>query len=105
MKTIKPSTPFSNGMSYEFFLESFCYRCNKHKENSFGFCAYTKDGGCPVENAMEDARFDIDKFPADKIVCVEAGETVHWNVCTEFDSDDAEVMKNYKALFAEEDEK
>ena len=54
---IKPSTPFSNGMSYEFFLENFCHRCKKHKTDENGFCAFIEDGGCPIENAMEDARF------------------------------------------------
>ena len=52
MLTIKPSKPFSNGMSYEFFLESFCYRCKHGKINDDGFAEYPEKGGCKKGEAM-----------------------------------------------------
>ena len=101
MKEIVPSTPFSNGMSYEFFLECFCYRCKKHKVDEDGFCAFITQGGCPIENAMEDARLG-NPFPSEDIVrIIEDGKTTHWNVCKSFETDDAELMKSYIALFAD----
>ena len=101
MKQIVPSTPFSNGMSYEFFLESFCYRCKKHKENEDGFCAFVEQGGCPIENAMEDARFGH-PFPSNDIVqLIEDGKTLYWHICKAFETDNNKVMKAYQALLAE----
>lgn len=101
MITIKPSKPFSNGMSYEFFLESFCYRCKKHKVDKNGFCAFVADGGCHIENAMEDARLGYD-FPSDDIVQIDKDEKpLYWNVCKYFETDDEDVMNSYKSLFVE----
>jgi len=100
MADLKPSTPFSNGMEYEFFLESFCYRCKKHKMNEDGFCAFVEQGGCPIENAMEDARFDVSRFPSKEIVRIEEdGEVKYWNACKAFETDDADLMGAYKRLF------
>lgn len=101
MKKIIPSKPFPNGLSYEFFLESFCYRCKKHKVDKNGFCAFVADGGCHIENAMEDARFGYD-FPSEDIVQImEDDKTIYWNVCKSFETDDVEVMKLYKDIFAD----
>ena len=99
MKEIVPSIPFANGMSYKFFLECFCYRCKKHKVREDGFCAFVEQGGCPIENAMEDARFG-EPFPSEDIVrIIEDGETKYWNVCKAFETDDADLMKSFQALF------
>lgn len=58
-----PSKPFSNGTEYEIFKYNYCEVCRNHKARKDGFTAFVEDGGCPIENAMEDARFDISKFP------------------------------------------
>ena len=101
MKQVLPSSPFSNGTEYEIFLDNFCYRCKKHKVDKDGFCAFVADGGCPVENAMEDARLG-NPFPSDDIVkIVENGKIVNWNVCKAFETDDKNLMKAYKKLFAD----
>ncbi len=101
MKEILPSLPFANGMSYELFLECFCYRCKKHKVNEDGFCAFVKDGGCPIENAMEDARFG-ESFPSEDIVrIVEDGKTKHWNVCKAFETDNKALAEAHQALFTD----
>ncbi len=95
----KPSTPFSNGTSYEIFHESFCNRCKKHKTDKYGFCAFIADGGCPIENALEDARFGYD-FPSDDIVqIIKNGKVKYWHVCKHFETDDARLMGLYKRLF------
>ena len=100
---IKPSTPFSNGMEYEFFLENFCFRCNKHKLDQDGFLATVKNGGCPIENALEDARFDLSVFPCNDVVrIVKDGEVVNWNICRAFETDNLDLAKQYKQLFADD---
>ena len=102
MKEIKPSKSFPNGMSYEFFLENFCYRCKKHKTDKNGFCAFIADGGCPIENAMEDARFGYD-FPSEDVVQIDKdGKPLYWNVCKQFETDNTEIMASYKALFEDD---
>ena len=102
MAELKPSKPFSNGTEYEIFLDNFCYRCKKHKEREDGFCAFIEEGGCPIENAMEDARFDISLFPCNEIVQVyENGEIKHWHVCKKFGTNDVALMSAYKHLIEE----
>lgn len=99
---IKPSTPFSSGMEYAYFLGTFCRRCKKHKENEDGYCAYVEQGGCPYENAMEDARWDLSKFPCDDIVQIEKNGNIEcFNACKHFESDDAELMEKHRKLFEE----
>lgn len=98
---LKPSIPFSNGTEYEVFLSTFCERCNKHKINERGYCAFVNEGGCTIENALEDARFG-EPFPSEDIVIVyEDGKIICWNACTKFESDDKELMKKYKVLMGE----
>ena len=62
-----PSKPFSNGTEYEVFRYNYCERCKNHKVREDGFPAFVEDGGCPIEDAMEYARFDLSKFPNKKI--------------------------------------
>lgn len=101
MKEMLPSIPFSNGMSYEFFLDCFCYRCKKHKEIENGFCAFVEQGGCPIENAMEDARFG-NPFPSTDIVrLVEDGKTKYWHVCKAFEACNENVMQQFQALMSD----
>lgn len=101
MKEILPSMPFSSGTEYEIFLDNFCYRCKKHKIREDGFCAFVEQGGCSIENAMEDARFGS-PFPSDDIVkIVEDGKIVNWHICKSFETDDKGLMKAYKKLFAD----
>lgn len=100
MIEIKPSKPFSNGIAYEYFLETFCYRCDKHKTDKNGFCAFVEEGGCPIENAMEDARFDLSRFPSNEIVCIiRDGQIDYWNVCKEFTTHEPKLMTKFLELF------
>lgn len=100
---IKPSSCFPNGMSYEFFLESFCYRCKKGKINSDGYAESPENGGCEIWDAMENARFDRELYPCNDVVQIEKnGEVMYWNVCKHFESSDKQLMKQYKMLFESE---
>ena len=97
-KELKPSKPFPNGTTYEIFLDNFCYRCKKHKEDEQGFCAYVEEGGCPIENAMEEARFG-NPFPSDDIVQVENEVAILvWHACSKFETDDTDLMKEYNKM-------
>ena len=100
---LKPSKPFPNGISYEFFLECFCWRCKKHKENERGYCAFVNEGGCPIENALEDARWG-EPFPSEDIVEVHRGNEINcWHACTKFETDDIELMKKYNSMMGRSD--
>ncbi|MCL2703869.1 MAG: hypothetical protein FWE91_09720 [Defluviitaleaceae bacterium] len=90
----RPSRPFPNGTSYMNFNDAFCCRCNKYKLNEEGL---PLPDNCTVENALSEAQFDIEKYPKDDIV--EVGGYFH--VCRHFESDDGEIMEQYKGLFEE----
>ena len=95
---LKPSHPFPNGTTYEIFLDNFCYRCKKHKENEDGFCALVSEGGCPIENAMEDARFG-EPFPSEDIVQVETEDAILvWHACTKFETENEALMMLYEKM-------
>ena len=99
---IEPAAPFSNGMSYEFFCENFCYRCKKGKWNDNGFPEYVENGGCPIWDACENARFDASLFPKEIVKVIEDnGKVRFWDICSKFESDDPELMAKYRRLFEE----
>ena len=101
---IEPATPFSNGMSYEFFLDNFCYRCKNGKLSEDGFPEFPENGGCQIWDAMENARFG-GAFPSDKIVRLrgEDGHIKFFGVCMEFQTDDTDLMEAYKRIFEDGD--
>lgn len=102
MSTVKvvPGTEFPNGMTYSFFWENFCARCKNHKDgDDMLITAPVEQGGCPIENAIEDAACGGD-FPYEDVVSIEVdGRTKYWHVCRGFDTDDAGVKGAYLALF------
>lgn len=60
----KKAKIFSSGTEYEVFRYNYCDNCTFHKEREGdGFPAFLEDGGCPIEDGMENARFDVSKFP------------------------------------------
>lgn len=103
--TIEPSMPFSSGTEYENFLFYFCQRCNKGKLREDGFPEFPENGGCPIWDAMENARFG-EPFPSEKIVRLvgNSGGVKVWNCCTEFQTGDENLMAAYKSLFVEVDD-
>lgn len=103
-RELKPGEPFPNGTSYEIFLDNFCYRCKKHKEDERGFCAYVEEGGGPIENAIEEARFG-NPFPSDDIVQVENEVAIlAWHACSKFETDDTDLMKEYNKMMGRTDD-
>ena len=103
------SMPFSSGSEYEIFKYNFCERCRKHKEREDGFPAFPEDGGCPIEDAMENARFDISLFPSEsirKLTSANDNSVIAWHYCIEFHAFSEDVQNSYlnlmkKALFKE----
>ena len=92
----KPSKPFSNGSEFYFFNDNFCCRCNRYKLNADGM---PLPDNCEIDEALNQAMFDDTKWPENDIV-----ETVNGvRVCLKFESDDAKLMEQYRALFDAEE--
>lgn len=55
---------FSSVTEYLWFKEKYCKNgCVYHKENERGYAEYVKNGGCPIEDRIEHAKFDKREFP------------------------------------------
>lgn len=91
----KPSKPFPNGSSYQFWHGAFCERCKKYLVGDDG---WTLPGNCKTERAIGAAEFNPDRWPKDDIVETSNGT----RVCLHFESDNPEIMRKYKDLFTEE---
>lgn len=81
------SKPFSNGMEYEFFKECWCEKCKHYKvREDDGFPEFPENGGCPILDFIEYARFDTPAWPGEKIVEEwENGEVKRWHKCLDFE--------------------
>lgn len=103
----QPSKPFSNGTEFEVFKDNWCYRCRNHKESEDGFPEFPENGGCPIEDATENARFDKSQFPSNmllKLRDAETDELICWHYCLRFSSPDERIQFEYydmmkRALF------
>ena len=101
MIEIKPSTIFSSGTEYEIFLDNFCYRCKACVLLDDGFPALVENGGCKILDAMERARFDSARYPAEEIAQIEEdGKVKYFHVCRKFETDNKRIMAAYKALIS-----
>lgn len=82
------SKPFSSGTEYEIFLDNYCHRC-KHElmRKDAPFPEFPENGGCPILDAMENARFRIEEFPTKEVVEVRDtdGKVLKWHYCTKFE--------------------
>lgn len=80
------SKPFSSGMDYEIFLDNWCYECVHYKARIDGFPEFPENGGCPVLDAMEYAKFDLSEFPSKDIIEErdEDGNVMYSHKCTKF---------------------
>ena len=102
-----PSKPFSNGTEYEIFKYNFCEDCRKHVVREDGFPAFPEDGGCQIEDDMENARFDISQFPSEyirELTDANDGSIICWHYCNRFDCAEEKRQFAYfdlmkKALF------
>lgn len=98
-----PSKPFSSGTEYEVFIYNFCERCRGYKEReNDGFPEFPEKGGCLIRDAMENARFDISKFPSEwvrELRSAKDNSILAWHYCTRFSNADYEnVMVPYFEL-------
>ena len=84
----REAKPFSSGTEYNIFLYNWCEKCKHCKLRDDGFPAFPEQGGCPVLDAMENARFNIDEFPKKEIVeeIDDDGDVVCFHVCKRFES-------------------
>jgi hypothetical protein len=92
------SMPFSNGTEYEVFLYNFCERCRNNKLREDGFPEFPEKGGCPIRDAMENARFDIGQFPVEWVRELRDATDNHviaWHYCIRFSNPDWDVMESY----------
>lgn len=81
------SKQFSNGTEYEVFMYNYCGKCKKGILRDDLFPEFPENGGCPIWDAMENARFNPVVFPSKKIVEIRnnEGEIIKWHHCTEFE--------------------
>lgn len=102
-----PSKPFSNGTEYEVFKYNFCEDCRKHVVREDGFPAFPEDGGCPIEDAMENARFDISQFPSKDVRELRDAKddsVIAWHCCMKFECIDADRQEKYLNMIKREKE-
>ena len=74
--------PFSNGTEYEIFRHNYCENgCIHHIDREDGFPEILENGGCPIEDGMECARFDKDLFPNVLVEAWDGEEQYMWHHC------------------------
>ena len=85
-KIYAESKPFSNGTEYEIFLDNYCNKCERGKLREDGFPEFPDKGGCPIWDKMENARLNIEEFPANDILEVKdrGGNVLSWHHCCSF---------------------
>ena len=88
---MKPSRPFPNGSTFEFFNEVFCCRCTKLKLDDDGM---PLEDNCEIENAIAEAQFDEKAWPENDIVEVNG----HYHVCRHFHSEDESLMYKFREI-------
>lgn len=80
---------FSNGTEYEIFRENYCEnKCKYHKERDDGFPALVNEGGCPIEDRMEYARFDTLMFPNVLFEMWENDKCINYHHCPFFEKEE-----------------
>lgn len=74
---------FSSGTEFEIFKDNYCENgCKFHKEREEdGFAEFTENGGCPIEDRCESARFDREMFPNVLLEVWEDGKCLNWHHC------------------------
>ena len=83
----RESKPFENDTEYVCFVYNWCEKCKHYKLRDDGFPEFPENGGCPVLDAMENARFNIEEFPKKDIVeeIYDGGDVVRCHVCRRFE--------------------
>lgn len=85
------------------FIDNFCERCSKLKEDADGM---PMQDNCSINEQIHNARFDDALWPKDSIVRIyedNAEFSKYSHVCKEYHTDDDDIMRQYLALFGESD--
>ena len=84
--TFKIAKVFSSGTDLEIFKDNYCESgCVFHKVREDGvFAEFTENGGCPIEDRIECARFDEDAFPNVLLQVWDGNKCVKWHHCPFF---------------------
>lgn len=78
----KTAKIFSSGTEYMNFKYNYCENgCIFHKEREDGGVEFTENGGCPIENGTEDARFDRTLFPNVLLEVWTNDKCINWHYC------------------------
>jgi hypothetical protein len=88
----KPTKPFPNGSTYEYFNGAFCCRCSKLKLDDAGM---PLSDNCPIENALAIGLDDC--WPSNEIVEVPGADYY----CLHFKSEEPLIMEQYHDLAKE----
>lgn len=87
--------PFSNGTEYEIFRHNYCENgCIHHIDREDGFPELLENGGCPIEDGMECARFDKDLFPNVLVEVWDGDDCVNWHHCPFYAKEKGESDEN-----------
>lgn len=77
--------PFSNGTEYEIFRNNYCENgCIHHIDREDGTPEPLKNGGCPIEDGMENARLNIELWPNVLLEAWDGEERYMWQHCPFF---------------------
>jgi hypothetical protein len=83
IETVECKSIFSNGTEYVWFLEHFCWNCTRFRK-----------GRCRIYNAIEDARFDVSRFPYADLMDYKNGYA--GKVCKSFTTERQRFNRNNK---------
>lgn len=97
---IRDSKPFSSSTEYEWFCEQYCERCRHYKEGDSGFPVMSEDGGCPIRDKVEYARFN-ESFPSECFADLfePNGKAIAFNVCRHFFAENEDDQFKYFRMF------
>ena len=81
--------PFSNGTEYEIFRYNYCGKgCIHHVDSEDGFPELLENGGCPIEDGLECARYNRELFPNVLVEVWNGDDCVNWQHCPFYAKED-----------------
>lgn len=84
----RESRPFETNAEYVRFVNNWCKNCTRFKLHNGLFPEYPADGGCPVLDAIEIAKINVDWFPEKDIIeeVYDNVDVVSRRICKRFES-------------------
>lgn len=87
--------PFSNGTEYEIFRYNYCENgCIHHIDREDGFPELLENGGCPIEDGMECARYNREMFPNVLLEAWDGEKQYMWHHCPFYAKEKGESDEN-----------